>query len=99
LEYSSNEGCDKESSLKRVEIAGQEIREGFKATLGHLLLTADYSQIELRVLAILSKDKDLAQIFMSNQDVHQSVAEKIFKVKGVEVTKDMRRKAKVIKFR
>ena len=68
------------------------------ATPGHLFVAIDYSQIELRVLAILSRDHDLQEIFRTGKDVHSSVAARVFNVPEQEVTKDMRRKAKVINF-
>ena len=77
---------------------GLEIRRGFIATPRHQFVAIDYSQIELRVLAVLSGDKDLQNIFKTGKDVHTSVAAKIFHVNEGEVTKDMRRKAKVINF-
>lgn len=77
---------------------GTEIRKGFIAGKGHLLLSFDYSQIELRVAAILSGDKNLTQIFREGKDVHAAVAARVFKVKEADVTNDMRRKAKVINF-
>lgn len=77
---------------------GEEIRRGFVATPGHLFVAIDYSQIELRVLAILSRDHDLQEIFKTGKDVHSSVAARVFNVPEQEVTKDMRRKAKVINF-
>ncbi len=77
---------------------GEEIRRGFVATPGHLFVAIDYSQIELRVLAILSRDHDLQEIFRTGKDVHSSVAARVFNIPESEVTKDMRRKAKVINF-
>ncbi len=77
---------------------GMKIREAFMATPGYEFIAADYSQIELRVLAILAKEEALIQIFKEGKDVHASVASLVFGVPEVEVTKDMRRKAKVINF-
>ncbi|OHA58905.1 MAG: hypothetical protein A2571_00805 [Candidatus Vogelbacteria bacterium RIFOXYD1_FULL_44_32] len=77
---------------------GMDIRRGFVATPGHILVAADYSQIELRVLAILSGDPVLKNIFQSGKDIHTSVAARIFGVKEADVTYDMRRKAKVVNF-
>jgi DNA polymerase-1 len=68
------------------------------ASEGKVLLACDYSQIEMRVLAILSKDNGLLEIFKKGEDVHTSVASRVFKVKGADVTKEMRRRAKVINF-
>ncbi|OHA60112.1 MAG: hypothetical protein A2589_00315 [Candidatus Vogelbacteria bacterium RIFOXYD1_FULL_46_19] len=77
---------------------GAAIRRGFVATPGHVWVAGDYSQIELRVLALLSKDSQLLEIFKTGQDVHRSVASLVFGVAPEEVTKDMRRQAKVINF-
>jgi DNA polymerase-1 len=68
------------------------------ADKGCVLLAFDYSQIELRIAAIMSGDENLIEIFKKGQDVHTGVASKVFKVKESEVTKDMRRQAKVINF-
>jgi len=77
---------------------GIKIREAFMATPGYEFIAADYSQIELRVLAILAKEEALIKIFNEGKDVHASVASLVFGVPEAEVTKDMRRKAKVINF-
>ena len=77
---------------------GTKIREAFMATPGYEFIAADYSQIELRVLAILAKEEALIKIFNEGKDVHTSVASLVFKVPESEVTKDMRRRAKVINF-
>ncbi len=77
---------------------GKAIRQAFLARPGHLLLALDYSQIEMRVLAVLSGDKDLLEIFHTGGDIHTGVASRVFSVPEKEVTKDMRRKAKVINF-
>lgn len=77
---------------------GRKIRNAFVAEKGKRFLAFDYSQIELRLAAILSGDKKLIQIFKEGKDVHSSVAAEVFGVKEEDVTKDMRRKAKVINF-
>ncbi|MFA6416050.1 MAG: DNA polymerase [Candidatus Paceibacterota bacterium] len=77
---------------------GPEIRKAFVASPGYEFLSFDYSQIEMRVLALLSGDTDLQNIFANGQDIHASVASRVFGVPMSEVTKDMRRKAKVINF-
>jgi DNA polymerase I len=77
---------------------GREIRKSFIAEKGFKLVTFDYSQIELRIAAFLSGDTKLIEIFRTGQDVHTSVASEVFGVKPEDVTKDMRRKAKVINF-
>jgi DNA polymerase-1 len=68
------------------------------ASEGCTLVSIDYSQIELRVAAILSEDEKLVEIFKRHEDVHTGVAMRVFGVSASEVTKDMRRKAKVINF-
>lgn len=77
---------------------GFKIREGFVATPGYEFVAADYSQIELRVLAILAKEESLIKIFKEGKDVHAAVASRVFGVSEGEVTRDMRRQAKVINF-
>ena len=77
---------------------GTEVRNAFVAPKGSLLAAFDYSQIEIRVLAALSSDETLKGVFASGGDVHASVASRVFGVPEKEVTKDMRRKAKVINF-
>lgn len=77
---------------------GERIRNAFVAEAGHKLAAFDYSQIEMRILAELSGDKDLIHIFKSGQDIHSGVASRVFGVPEGEVTKEMRRKAKVINF-
>lgn len=77
---------------------GREIRKAFIAEKGYKIVTFDYSQIELRIAAFLSGDKKLIEIFKTGQDVHNAVASEVFRVKQEEVTKEMRRKAKIINF-
>jgi DNA polymerase-1 len=77
---------------------GSRIRNAFVAEKGHVLLAFDYSQIEMRVLADLADETELIKVFRAGKDVHSSVAAKVFGVPENEVTKDMRRKAKVINF-
>ncbi len=77
---------------------GKAIRNAFIAAKGHKLIAGDYSQIEMRVLAELSGDNHLRKFFQEGKDVHAGVAAFVFGVKENEVTKDMRRKAKVINF-
>jgi len=77
---------------------GREIRKSFVAESGFKLVAFDYSQIELRIAAFLSGDEKLIEIFCTGQDVHTSVASEVFGVTAENVTKDMRRKAKVINF-
>lgn len=77
---------------------GRAIRHAFIAEDGHSLLTLDYSQIELRIAAVLSRDPKLIDIFKRGEDVHTGVAARVFKVDPAHVDKEMRRKAKVINF-
>lgn len=77
---------------------GKRIRRAFVAPPGHVFLSADYSQIELRVLAHLSHDEVLVDSFLKNQDVHVRTAMEIFGVPAEGVTEDMRRKSKTINF-
>lgn len=77
---------------------GRNIRKGFVADKGFVLAAFDYSQIELRIAAILSEDEKLIDIFKGGDDVHTSVAAQVFKVDEKDVTKEMRRRAKVINF-
>ena len=77
---------------------GRRIRSGFMATPLHKLCTFDYSQIELRVVAMLSGDKKMTQIFREGKDIHAGVASFVFGVPIEKVDSEMRRKAKVINF-
>ncbi|NVZ29173.1 DNA polymerase I [Pseudomonas gingeri] len=77
---------------------GRRIRQAFVAPKGYKLLAADYSQIELRIMAHLSKDEGLLNAFRDNLDVHTATAAEVFKVELDEVTSDQRRSAKAINF-
>ncbi len=77
---------------------GRRIRSGFVAQKGHVLSAFDYSQIELRVLAMLSGDKKMSEIFREGKDIHSGVASFVFNVSQENVDAEMRRKAKVINF-
>ncbi len=77
---------------------GRNIRKAFIAENGFVLVALDYSQIELRVAAILSKDEKLLSIFKNKEDAHASVASFVFGVPLEKVDKEMRRQAKVINF-
>lgn len=77
---------------------GRAIRHAFVATEGFTLVALDYSQVELRLAAILSGDEALCTIFRSGRDVHQEVAARVFHVQPEEVTGEMRRRAKIINF-
>ncbi len=77
---------------------GKRIRNGFIAQKGHKLCAFDYSQIELRVVAMLSSDKKMTQIFREGKDIHSGVASFVFGVPIDKVNSEMRRQAKVINF-
>ena len=77
---------------------GKNIRNAFIAEKGYVLASFDYSQIELRVAALLSQDSYFLQVFKDGKDIHTAVAMKVFGVKEEDVTHDMRRRAKVINF-
>ena len=77
---------------------GREIRAAFIAEPGHVLLAADYSQIELRLLAHYSKDKLLVEAFRRGDDIHTLTASQVFGVPPLMVTPDHRRAAKVVNF-
>jgi len=77
---------------------GKEIRKAFIPDEGCVFLSADYSQIELRIMAHLSGDKNMLEAFNSGLDIHTATAAKIYKIPVEEVTSDMRRKAKTANF-
>lgn len=88
-------------NLQNIPIRTEEskaIRKAFVASPGYSIVSIDYSQIELRIAAILSGDSNLVEIFNRGEDVHTGVAVRVFGVKPEEVTSEMRRKAKVINF-
>ncbi|MCI8208715.1 DNA polymerase I [Pseudomonas sp. S25] len=77
---------------------GRRIRQAFVAPKGYKLLAADYSQIELRIMAHLAKDEGLLHAFRNDLDVHRATAAEVFGVELENVTTDMRRSAKAINF-
>lgn len=77
---------------------GRQIRQAFLPPDGWLILTADYSQIELRLLAHFTQDEVLQQAFAEDKDIHAIVAAQVFNVPEAEVTKDQRRAAKTVNF-
>jgi DNA polymerase-1 len=78
---------------------GRRIRSGFiPGEPGHKLISADYSQIELRILAHLSGDPALRQAFLDDLDIHADTAARVFGVRHTDVTSDMRRQAKAVNF-
>ena len=91
----------REPNLQNIPVrseAGRRIRSSFTAPKGKVLISADYAQIELVVLAHLSGDKNMCQAFIDGTDVHKSTAALIFGVKPEDVTPEMRRTAKTINF-
>ena len=90
-----------EPNLQNIPIRGElgkEIRKAFVAPAGTCLLGADYSQIDLRVLAHLSQDPHLLEAFNRDEDIHAATAAQLFSVDAAEVTSDMRRLAKTVNF-
>lgn len=77
---------------------GREIRKAFVPEDGHIFLSADYSQIELRLMAHLSKDSSMIADFLSGNDIHAATASKIFGVEIADVTREMRSRAKTANF-
>ena len=78
---------------------GREIRKAFvPRNQNFILLSADYSQIELRIIAALSKDEAMIEAFRSKEDIHTATAAKVYAVNNSEVTSDMRRNAKMVNF-
>ncbi len=77
---------------------GRRIRQAFIAPQGYKLVSADYSQIEMRIMAHLSGDKNLRKAFLADHDVHRSTASEVFGVKPEDVTPDQRRAAKAINY-
>jgi DNA polymerase-1 len=93
--------ASKDPNLQNIPARTQEgraIRKAFVAGEGCKLVAIDYSQIELRIAAILSGDPNLIDIFKRGEDVHKGVALRVFGVNGEDVTENMRRQAKVINF-
>jgi DNA polymerase I len=77
---------------------GRRIRRAFIPADGHVLLSADYSQIELRLLAHVTKDEVMLETFRKGEDIHARTAAAVFKAKTAEEMKDARRKAKIVNF-
>ena len=77
---------------------GRRIREGFVAKKGNLLVSADYSQFELRLAAVLANDKPLIETFEKDLDIHAKTASEVFGVQIDKVSKEQRRVAKIINF-
>lgn len=81
----------------RMEL-GRKLRKVFKPEQGYIFVDADYSQIELRVLAHISEDKNMIEAFCNNEDIHAQAASKVFNIPLEEVTKEERTKAKAVNF-
>ena len=81
----------------RMEL-GKRLRKVFKPTDGKIYIDADYSQVELRVLAHISEDKHMIQAFNNNEDIHKQAASKVFGIPISEVTKQQRSEAKAVNF-
>jgi len=77
---------------------GKDIRKAFVAEKGHSLISADYNQIEMRILADLANVKELKKAFKNNEDIHSLTASQIFNINIDKVNQDQRRKAKAINF-
>ena len=77
---------------------GKDIRKAFKAKKDHLLISADYNQIEMRILADLADVKELKKAFKNDEDIHSLTASQIFNIDIKKVNQDHRRKAKAINF-
>ncbi len=90
-----------EPNLQNIPIRtplGRQIREAFVAAPAHLLISADYSQVELRILAHLSEDATLIEAFQNHEDIHTRTAVEIFDLPPGKVTPEMRRDAKAVNF-
>ena len=81
----------------RMEL-GRKLRKVFKPEQGYIFVDADYSQIELRVLAHISEDKNMIEAFCNNEDIHAQAASKVFNIPLEKVTKEERTKAKAVNF-
>ena len=93
--------ASKDPNLQNIPVRseeGRKIRQAFIAPRGHKILAADYSQVELRIMAHLSKDPGLVRAFEEGLDVHASTAAEVFGIDIKEVTPDHRRSAKAINF-
>jgi DNA polymerase-1 len=90
-----------EPNLQNIPVKGEyglRIREAFVAVPGHMLIAADYSQIEPRILAHLSRDERLLEVFEQGEDIHTATAVDIFNLVPEQITRDMRRIAKTVVF-
>ena len=90
-----------EPNLQNIPIRtdeGRLIRKAFEAKKNHLLLSMDYSQIELRLIAHISHEESMIQSFNNNIDIHSETASKVFNISQKDLTSELRRKAKAINF-
>ena len=90
-----------EPNLQNIPIRteeGRRVREAFIAPTGSVIVSADYSQIELRIMAHLSEDESLIKAFKNGEDVHRQTASELFNITPIEVSTEQRRYAKVINF-
>ena len=90
-----------EPNLQNIPIRtaeGRKVREAFIAPPGHVILSADYSQIELRIMAHISEDPGLLKAFAEGMDVHRATASEVFAIEPASVTSEQRRYAKTINF-
>ena len=90
-----------EPNLQNIPIRtaeGRRVREAFVAPPGHLIVSADYSQIELRIMAHISGDPGMTRAFAEGQDIHRATAAEIFGLSAAEVSAEQRRYAKTINF-
>ncbi len=94
--FSSNNPNLQNIPIKSLE--GRKIRESFVAAKDHLLISADYSQIELRVIAHVAKIDNLVKAFKEDKDIHRITAAQVFHISEVQVTDEIRSKAKAINF-
>ena len=85
-------------NLPSHEGEGRNIKKAFRAEEGYVFIDADYSQIELRVLAHISKDENMIKAFQNDEDIHKEVASKVFGVEINKVTKEQRSRAKAVNF-
>lgn len=93
--------ASKDPNLQNIPVRsaeGRAVRGAFVAQDGYQLVAIDYSQIELRIAAIMAQDDAMIEIFKSSEDVHSGAAQRVFGVTADEVTGNMRRQAKVINF-
>ncbi|HEY0857037.1 MAG TPA: DNA polymerase I [Albitalea sp.] len=93
---SSNEPNLQNIPIRTAE--GRRVREAFIAPPGHVVMSADYSQIELRLMAHISEDPNLLKAFVEGMDVHRATASEVFGVDPLQVTSEQRRYAKTINF-